>query len=162
MGDKLLLENQLCFRVYAFSRLVIQTYEEHLGPLGLTYPQYLVLLILWEEDAQPVNDIASRLMLKTNTISPVLKRMEAMRLLTRQRDHIDSRRVIVRLSDEGRALRAKAIHIPEAIGSVILENVPNSDIAEQFKPLLDQLIDGLTQRELRGDVATSKVVSAGN
>jgi DNA-binding MarR family transcriptional regulator len=75
--DKFRLENQLCFRLYTASRLLTQAYHPLLGKHGLTYPQYLVLLVLWEKDGQPVNDIAKRLILETNTVTPLLKRMEA-------------------------------------------------------------------------------------
>ena len=74
MEEKFKLENQLCFRLYTVSRLLTQAYHSLLGEHGLTYPQYLVLLVLWEKDGQPVNDIAKRLMLETNTVTPLLKR----------------------------------------------------------------------------------------
>ena len=74
--DQLKLENQLCFPVYAASRLITRAYQPHLDKLDITYPQYLVLMILWENDNVPVNDIAKKLILKTNTITPLLKRME--------------------------------------------------------------------------------------
>jgi DNA-binding MarR family transcriptional regulator len=75
--EQLKLENQLCFPLYTASRLVIQEYQPHLDKLGVTYPQYLVLMILWETDSIAVNEITRRLILNTNTITPVLKRMEA-------------------------------------------------------------------------------------
>ncbi len=74
--EQLKLENQLCFPVYAASRLITREYQPFLDRLGITYPQYLVLMILWEEDGVPVNDIAKKLILNTNTITPLLKRME--------------------------------------------------------------------------------------
>ena len=77
IDEKFRLENQLCFRLYTASRLIAQAYHPLLSEHGLTYPQYLVLLVLWEKDGQPVNDIAKRLMLETNTVTPLLKRMEA-------------------------------------------------------------------------------------
>ena len=83
MDGRFRLDNQLCFRLYTASRLITQAYHPLLSEYGLTYPQYLVLLVLWEKDAQPVNDIAKRLMLETNTVTPLLKRMEAEGMLTR-------------------------------------------------------------------------------
>ena len=77
------LENQLCFRLYTASRLLTQAYHPLLSKYGLTYPQYLVLLVLWEKDAQPVNDIAKRLHLETNTVTPLLQRMEKEGVLLR-------------------------------------------------------------------------------
>ena len=74
--EQLKLENQLCFRLYAAARLTIGAYHPYLAPLRITYPQYLVLLVLWEKDRLPVNDIARRLMLETNTVTPLLQRME--------------------------------------------------------------------------------------
>jgi len=85
MPEQLRLDNQLCFRLYSASRLVMQSYQPALSALGLTYPQYLVLMVLWEKDGQPVNDIARRLYLETNTVTPLLKRMEAAGLVTRHR-----------------------------------------------------------------------------
>ena len=85
MPEQLRLDNQLCFRLYSASRLVMQSYQPALSALGLTYPQYLVLMVLWEKDGQPVNDIARRLYLETNTVTPLLKRMEAAGLVTRCR-----------------------------------------------------------------------------
>ena len=77
-----LLDNQLCFRLYTASRLLTQAYHPLLSEQGLTYPQYLVLLVLWEKDGQPVNDIAKRLCLETNTVTPLLQRMEKEGSLT--------------------------------------------------------------------------------
>ena len=74
--DKLKLDNQLCFRLYAASRLITQAYRPHLDKLGVTYPQYLVLMVLWETDSLPVNDIAKKLALETNTVTPLIQRME--------------------------------------------------------------------------------------
>ena len=81
-----LLGNQLCFRLYTASRLITQAYHPLLSEYGLTYPQYLVLLVLWEKDKQPVNDIAKRLYLETNTVTPLLQRMEKEEILTRTRE----------------------------------------------------------------------------
>ena len=91
MEEKFKLENQLCFRLYTASRLLTQAYHPLLGEHGLTYPQYLVLLVLWEKDAQPVNDIAKRLLLETNTVTPLLKRMEAEGIVTRSKGKEDAR-----------------------------------------------------------------------
>ena len=89
------LDNQLCFRLYTASRLLTQAYHPLLSQYGLTYPQYLVLLVLWEKDEQPVNDIAKRLFLETNTVTPLLQRMEKEGLLTRAKGKKDARQMIV-------------------------------------------------------------------
>jgi len=109
---QLLLDNQLCFRLYTASRLITQAYTPFLDQLGITYPQYLVLMVLWEKDAQPVNDIAKRLYLETNTVTPLLKRMEASGLVERLRDAGDGRKVVVRLTAAGKALEGRAASVP--------------------------------------------------
>ena len=85
MKEQLKLGNQLCFRLYTASRLITQAYHPLLSGIGLTYPQYLVMMVLWEQDAQPVNDIAKKLYLETNTVTPLLKRMEAEGFVERSR-----------------------------------------------------------------------------
>ena len=143
MYDALKLENQLCFRFYTVSRLITQAYGPLLDRLGVTYPQYLVLLVLWEKDAQPVNDIAKRLVLETNTVTPLLKRMEAEGLVRRTRGTEDARQVIVSLTEKGRRLRETAKDIPEQMGfTITCCNIPS----EQFPQLaatLDSLIQAL-------------------
>lgn len=113
--EQLKLENQICFPFYAISRLIIRQYQPFLDELRITYPQYLVLLVLWENNNLPVNYIARRLILNTNTITPLLKRMEHLGLLTRQKSHEDERKVIVSLTDRAWALREKAATIPSKL-----------------------------------------------
>jgi MarR family transcriptional regulator, organic hydroperoxide resistance regulator len=113
--EQLKLENQLCFPVYAVSRLITREYQPFLDRLEITYPQYLVLMVLWEHEPLPVNDIAKKLILNTNTITPLLKRMEQQGLITRKRSEKDERNVLVQLTGKGRKLQEKASHIPEAL-----------------------------------------------
>lgn len=113
--DPLALDRQVCFALYAASRAVTAAYRPLLEPLGLTYPQYLVMLVLWEHGAQSVRDIGDALHLDSGTLSPLLKRLEADGLVKRRRSAEDERRVVVELTDEGRALRARAVGIPERI-----------------------------------------------
>ncbi|UTW62787.1 MarR family transcriptional regulator [bacterium SCSIO 12741] len=113
--DALKLENQLCFPVYAASRLITRGYQPLLDKLGLTYPQYLVLMILWEQDEIPVGDITQKLILNTNTVTPLLQRMEKQGLLKRTRSKQDERQVIVQLTKEGQELKKKAIEIPRQL-----------------------------------------------
>ena len=108
--QELLLKNQLCFRLYTASRLMSQAYAPYLKEMGITYPQYLVLMTLWEEDGMAVNDIAKHLLLETTTVTPLLQRMEQAGLLTRKRDAEDERRRIVTLTPKGRQLEEKAFN----------------------------------------------------
>jgi len=143
MYDTLKLENQLCFRFYTVSRLITQAYGPLLDRLGVTYPQYLVLLVLWEKDAQPVNDIAKRLVLETNTVTPLLKRMEAEGLVRRTRGTEDARQVIVSLTEKGTRLRETAKDIPDQMGSTITCCDIPSEQFPQLAATLDSLIQAL-------------------
>ncbi len=109
------LDRQLCFALYAASRAMTQAYAPILAPLGLTYPQYLVMLVLWENDGPTVSELGARLDLDSGTLTPLLKRMEAAGLLTRARDEEDERVVRARLTSKGRALSAKAAGVPGEI-----------------------------------------------
>jgi DNA-binding MarR family transcriptional regulator len=113
--DALHLDNQLCFALHSASLAMTKVYKPHLDALGLTYPQYLVLLVLWERDALSVSAIGERLFLDSGTLTPLLKRLEAQGLLSRTRDTADERRVVIRLSEQGRALRQDAAGIPGCI-----------------------------------------------
>lgn len=113
--EQLKLENQLCFPVYAASRLITREYQPFLDSLGITYPQYLVLMVLWENDGLPVNDIAKKLILNTNTITPLLKRMEHQGLINRKRSEKDERKVLVQLTENGKQMQVKASQIPEGL-----------------------------------------------
>ena len=106
------LDHQLCFALYSSSLVMTKLYKPVLGALGLTYPQYLVLLVLWETDAIGVGELGTRLYLDSGTLTPLLKRMEAAGLLTRLRAADDERRVVVTLSAAGRALRRRAAGVP--------------------------------------------------
>ncbi|MBR6183210.1 MAG: MarR family transcriptional regulator [Bacteroidales bacterium] len=143
MYAQLKLENQLCFRLYAASRLVTQAYHPFLEELGITYPQYLVLLVLWEQDAQPVNDLARRLHLETNTVTPLLQRMEKEGLVTRKRGKEDGRQVIVSLTARSREMEDRAAAIPAAVGSrVACSRLTPASVPELFATL-DELISNL-------------------
>jgi MarR family transcriptional regulator, organic hydroperoxide resistance regulator len=111
-SDLLRLDAQLCFLLYAATRAVTQAYVPLLAPLGLTYPQYLVMLVLWEQDGVPLGHIGDRLHLDSGTLTPLIKRMEAAGLVVRERSHEDERILIVSLSEAGRRLRARATGVP--------------------------------------------------
>ena len=134
--EQLRLENQLCFPLYAASRLVIQAYQPHLDKLGITYLQYLVLMVLWETDSIPVSEITRQLILNTNTITPVLKRMEAQGIIKRQRSEEDERKVIITLTPRGKELQIEATSIPEKlVAGMVSSNVK----MEELQTLKDQL-----------------------
>jgi len=109
------LDHQLCFALYSSSLVMTKLYKPVLSALGLTYPQYLVLLVLWERDAISVSDLGARLFLDSGTLTPLLKRLETAGWLTRLRAADDERRVIVSLTTAGRALRRKAQHVPNEV-----------------------------------------------
>ena len=113
--DPLHLDQQLCFALYAASRAVTRAYGPLLEPLGVTYPQYLVLLVLWEEDDVPVKRLGERLFLDSATLTPLLKRLEQQGVVTRRRDEDDERVVRIQLTPAGRALRSKARKVPTAL-----------------------------------------------
>lgn len=141
--EQLKLDNQLCFRIYTVSRLITQAYEPYLKPLGITYTQYIVLMVLWEKDEQPVNDIAKRLLLGINTISPLIKRMEVLGLLSRKESEIDKRRQIVCLTEEGKKLKRKAANIPMCMADKLDAcHIDTGKLAAMI-PLLDELIEKL-------------------
>jgi len=125
MSDQQLeLKDQICFPIYSVSRLITRLYKPLLSNLGLTYPQYLVLMVLWEADGLSINQIKEKLLLDTNTLSPLLKRIEAMGFITRTRSITDERSVTVELTEAGRDLKLQALPVPEKM----LENLLTEDI----------------------------------
>lgn len=143
INEQLRLQHQLCFPIYVVSRLFIKAYQPHLDALGITYPQYLVLLVLWETDQITVSEIAEPLILNTNTVTPLLKRMETQGLLERQRSSEDERKVIVCLTEKGQQMQAAAAKIPELfISGLLSESITPADLID-LKDKLDRLIDHL-------------------
>lgn len=154
MDDKQLqLSNQICFPLYSASRLITKAYKPYLDEMGLTYPQYLVLIVLWENDGLTVNQISEKLLLNTNTISPLLKRMEKIELLKRNRSSEDERSVIVQLTDKGKKLKVKALPIPEKLFmELISDNIEIEDML-RLKDTLSELILVLTNKSESSDKA---------
>ena len=113
--ENLMLDNQLCFALHSTSLLMTKVYKPLLQALGLTYPQYLAMMVLWEEDGLTVGEISNRLLTDPGSLTPLLKRLEAEGLLSRTRSREDERVVVVELTDAGRALRDKAMDIPQCI-----------------------------------------------
>jgi DNA-binding MarR family transcriptional regulator len=112
---ELKLENQLCFSVYSAAHAFVQSYKQHLEPMGLTYPQYLVMLLLWEQEGRSVNELGQPLQLDSGTLTPLLKRMEKAGFVTRQRDPKDERVTRIYLTPHGKSLQDKARAIPAAL-----------------------------------------------
>lgn len=111
------LDHQLCFALYSASLAMTRLYKPLLEPLGLTYPQYLVMLVLWEGDGLAVSQLGDRLALDSGTLTPLLKRLEAQGLVQRLRDTQDERRVLLQLTSAGRALKERALGVPPAVFS---------------------------------------------
>ena len=113
--DPLLLDNQLCYALYAAAHRMTKSYRPMLERMGLTYPQYLVLLVLWETDGVTVSEIGRRLRLDSGTLTPVLKRLESSGYLVRNRRQSDEREVEIALTENGRALRAEAVGVRQSV-----------------------------------------------
>ena len=142
MHTELRLDNQICFRLYTAARLITQAYTPMLSELGITYPQYLVLMVLWEKDAIPVNDIARRLLLETNTVTPLLQRMERQGLVIRERGEQDRRQQFV--SEKGKAMEEQAYAlIPRGMGERLsacpLKMEDYVGLAQQLDTIIDSL-----------------------
>ncbi|KAF0225511.1 MAG: transcriptional regulator [Erysipelotrichaceae bacterium] len=116
--DALKLQNQLCFPLYALSKEIIKKYTPLLDELHLTYTQYLVMMVMWEKQTINVKAIGDKLYLDSGTLTPLLKKLEVQRLITRQRDTSDERSVIIQITESGLALKEKASDIPAKIGSM--------------------------------------------
>ena len=149
--DQLKLENQLCFPLYAASRLIIRAYQEDLDKMGITYPQYLVLMVLWEYEELTVNEIAEKLILNTNTVTPLLKRMEAQQILTREPSKTDQRKVIIKLTEHGRSMQIEAAEVPFKLLQKLNITMNETELAEalDLKKRLYDLIQVLEKVEKR-------------
>ena len=136
------VQNQLCFAFYSMSHAFNRAYRQLLDPLGLTYPQYVVLIALWAEDDLTVKEIGSRLFLDSGTLTPLLKRLEGMGLVRRTRGKEDERQVRISLTQKGRTLQEKARGIPHELGCMLgLSAEEASDMAQQIARLRGRLHD---------------------
>ncbi|MCJ0976952.1 MarR family winged helix-turn-helix transcriptional regulator [Rhodococcus sp. ARC_M12] len=140
MTNELALDRQVCFALYSASRATTAVYRPMLEELGVTYPQYLVLLVLWEKDGRGVKDICAELDLDTGTLSPMLKRLEGLGFIERRRLSTDERRVEIHLTETGSAMRAKALDIPRKLAEKTGMNV---DDLVKLKESLDALTSAL-------------------
>lgn len=141
MEDLLKLDNQLCFSIYAASRAITRLYRPILDPLDLTYPQYLVLLVLWEKDGGLVSEIGEKLFLDSGTLTPLLKRMESSGYITRVRGKTDERKVEIWLTAKARKLQTEAIKIPMAMAK---DFKMSTEELMRTKALVDHLRGSLT------------------
>lgn len=138
--DLLKLDNQLCFALYSASLAMTKVYKPLLDKLGLTYPQYLVMLALWEEDAQMVSALGQRLSLDSGTLTPLLKRLEAAGLVSRVRDTADERRVHIVLTASGRRLKTRATQIPQCMLAASQYSIDElASLTQQLRGLRDQI-----------------------
>ncbi len=135
VAEQLRLDNQLCFALYAASGLVTRAYRPLLEPLGLTYPQYLAMMALWEKAPRTVSDLGEALGLDSGTLTPLLKRMEGAGLVKRTRDAADERRVQVTLTEAGAALRVQAAGVPLALACAL--DLPGEEIVSLRTTLQD-------------------------
>ena len=136
--EQLKIENQLCFPLYACGRKIVSLYTPYLKPLGLTYTQYIVLLVLWEERSVQVKDLCRKLYLDSGTLTPVLKKMEEAGWLTRERCHEDERVVTVTVTEKGMELREEVKDIPAKIGCCV--PLPAEDAKTLYR-LLYQVLE---------------------
>jgi len=137
--DPLQLDDQLCFALYNASRALTRAYAPLLEPLGLTYPQYLVLLVLWERDGLPVKEVGERLALDSGTLTPLCKRLELQGLVERRRGEDDERIVRIFLTTEGRALRGKARKIPTELACRAGYDLVSDRSVRELSRLRDEL-----------------------
>lgn len=138
--EQLRLDKQLCFPLYVCSKEVIRRYKPFLDEIGLTYTQYLVMLVLWEAGDHTVKELGTRLYLDSGTLTPLLKKMEQTGLVNRERDEMDIRSVIVSLTAKGRELREKAAEIPAKIGTCV--GISEQEAQELYR-LLYRVMDSL-------------------
>lgn len=144
--EQLKLDNQICFPIYSVSRLITRAYKPYLEEMGLTYPQYLVLLVLWEHKKLSMNRIGEKLLLNTNTLSPLIKRMEKMNLLQRSRSSEDERSVFVELTEKGISYKSNAAPVPQQLlKSLLSEDVELTDVL-LLKDTLDKWIAILSEK----------------
>jgi DNA-binding MarR family transcriptional regulator len=144
LDEALLLDNQLCFMVYRLHRGITDLYRPVLAGLGLTYPQYLVMLALWEDEPMTVSRLGERLSLDSGTLSPLLKRLEAAGLVERARSQADERSVEVSLTRAGRALRRRAREVPTTVGRCLAASAADyGRLRDQLAAMLARVEDSL-------------------
>lgn len=144
--DALRLDNQICFRLYKTSRAITRLYQPILEELNITYPQYVTMLVMWENEQIDFKELCSRLDLKTGTMTPILKKLEILGFIFREKNPDDNRRIWVKLTDKGRELKKDALKVPETLVKYL---DMNKEQYSKYKDLLDELGDILEQSEKR-------------
>lgn len=145
--EQLKLENQLCFPLYALSRLITHEYQPYFEKIGITYPQYLVFMVLWEQkNGLTVNEISRKLILNTNTVTPLLQRMEKLGFIVRKRSQSDERKVMVLLTEKGKRLRVQASEIPLKLAEKITEGPLSQKELIELKENLCKLMSFLNTK----------------
>lgn len=144
---QLKLDNQLCFRLYTAARLVTACYTPYFRQYGITYPQYLVLMLLWEQDNRIISEITERLHLETNTVTPLLQRMEKQGLIVRQKSQADSRQRIISLTGDGKRLEEQIKEVPNCLARELVESGMSEEELQSMIPLLDKFIQVVVQSE---------------
>lgn len=139
-AEKLKLENQVCFPLYATSRIITKLYQPYLNELEITYPQYLVLMVLWENDQRNVSDICSCLLLETSTLTPLLKRLESKGFIRRTRSSTDERHLIIELTEKGKQAKEAASSIPMKIFESIKSDKISVEDILHVKSVLTEII----------------------
>jgi DNA-binding MarR family transcriptional regulator len=150
--EQLKLDNQICFPFYAISRLITRAYQPYLDVLGITYTQYLVLMVLWETDNISVHEITDKLILNTNTVTPLLKRMATQGIITRNRSDQDERKVIISLTEKGIDMKSKAASIPEALAKSFINEDFSLNQFHELKANLNGIITVLKESELDNSI----------
>lgn len=144
--SNLKLSNFLCFAIYSTANAVTRAYQPRLAALGLTYPQYLVMVVLWEEENQTVKAIGDKLSLDSGTLTPMLKRLEAAGLITRRRDTIDERQVLIGLTKAGRAMRERAEAVPVSMGKAFGCTMDEAQaMRSELMAMRDNLVAGIDE-----------------
>lgn len=139
--DLLKVDNFICFALYSAGHAFTRLYKPLLDPLGLTYPQYLVMAVLWEKDGRTVGEIGEKLLLESSTLTPLLKRLEAAGMVRRTRDRDDERVVRIQLTPKGAELKQKAVEIPQAIGCSTNLTIPEvMKLTADIKTLREKLL----------------------
>ena len=139
--DLLKIDNFVCFALYSAGHAFTRLYKPLLDPLGLTYPQYLVMAVLWEKDGRTVGEIGEKLLLESSTLTPLLKRLETAGMVRRTRDQDDERVVRIQLTPKGTELKQKAIEIPQAIGCSTNLTIPEvMKLTDDIKALREKLL----------------------
>lgn len=144
---QLKLDNQLCFRLYTAARLVTACYTPYFRQYGITYPQYLVLMLLWEQDNRIISEITERLHLETNTVTPLLQRMEKQGLIVRQKSQADSRQRIISLTGDGKRLEEQIKEVPNCLVRELVESGMSEEELQSMIPLLDKFIQVVEESE---------------